>query len=317
MLALHARRVVSIAAVATLAAGLAACGGGGSKSTQVAVKVNKDEVTVLQLNHVMAHTAGGVAPDQVENTKRRMLGELVDQQLMVQQAVEHKLDRDPEVLAALEGARQSVLAQAYVQRVVLPQATPSEREVQDYYVANPALFAERKVYRLLEVNIEANAEQAKEIAAVAAGAKSAKQVADYLHEHKIPYVADNVVRSAEQIPLGYVNQVAQLKPGGVLVYPTGPNRLTAVEVVQADPQPVDEKRAAPFIQQYLRNHKRDDLVVAEAKRLRAAARIEYVGDFAKYAPDAVATASAPAPAAPATTATAKDEQEKGIAASLR
>src|SRR5208282_1989748 len=155
-------RPVKMLATVLVACVLGACGGGGSaKSTQVAVKVNKDEITVLQVNEQLTRLPAGTPPDQVEPATRKILGSLVNQQLLVQQAIERKLDRDPQVLGALEAARLNILAQAYVQRVIAPQAKPTEQEVRQYYADNPALFSERKVYRLQELSIEASAEQEK------------------------------------------------------------------------------------------------------------------------------------------------------------
>ncbi len=304
--------VVSVAIL--LAATLAACGGGG-KATQVVVKVNKDEITVSQVNDQLARLGAGVPADQAEAAKRKILSSLVNQQLLVQQAIERKLDRDPQIIAALDGARANILAQAYVQKVIAPQAKPGEQEVRQYYTDNPALFAERKVYRLQELTIEANADQAKAIETAAAGAKSLKQLADFLRERKIPFGADSGVRTAEQLPLTKLAQIAQLKPGNVLVFEAGPERLTALEVLASEAQPVDEKKAAPVIEQYLGNRKREELATSELKRLRDQAKIEYIGDFAKYAADAPASASASAAApAPAPAQPAASDQGKGIAA---
>ncbi len=301
-------RPVKVLATVLVACVLGACGGGGgAKSTQVAVKVNKDEITVLQVNEQLTRLPAGTPPDQVEPATRKILGSLVNQQLLVQQAIERKLDRDPQVLGALEAARLNILAQAYVQRVIAPQAKPTEQEVRQYYADNPALFSERKVYRLQELSIEANAEQEKAIEAAAAGAKSLKQLAEYLHEKKIAFVADSGVRTAEQLPLTHLPQIAQLKSASVLVYASGPNRVAALEVLASEAQPVDDKKAAPVIEQYLGNRKREQLAAAEVKRLHDAAKIEYVGDFTKYA------AETAAPTAVAQKTNALD-QAKGIAA---
>jgi EpsD family peptidyl-prolyl cis-trans isomerase len=313
-----AANTVAVLAAVALAAALGACGGGSSKpASQVAVKVNKDEVTVLQLNEQLARVPPGVPPEQLEAAKRRILDNLVDEQLLVQQSIERKLDRDPEVLGALEAARLNILAQAYVQRVLAPQAKPTEEEIKQYYADNPDLFGERKVYRLQELTVEAASEQARGIAAATEKAKSLKQVADYLQDKKLMFASGSGVRTAEQLPLGVLPRIARLKAGGLLAFESSPNRVSVIEVLASERQPVDEKRAAPVIEQYLANRKREQLAAAEIKRLHDAAKIEYVGEFAKYAtaeaPSAAAPASTPAPPAAAAPKPAAGDQDKGIA----
>jgi len=304
-------RLAITVAAGTLALVLGGCGGGGvAKNTQVAVKINSDEITVQQVNEQLARLPAGFTPDKLEPATRQILTGLVNQQLLVQQALERKLDRDPQILGVLESARLNILAQAYVERVIAPQAKPTEQEIKKYYADNPALFSERKAYRLQELAIEANAEQEKAIENAAAGMKSLKQLAEYLRDKKIPFAADSGVRTAEQLPLGHLTQIAQLKPGEVLVFASIPNRASALEVLATEPQPVDDKKAAPVIEQYLAKHKQEDLARTEINRLRAAAKLEYVGDFAKYAGE-----PAVAPVAAASTAvTGANGADKGIAA---
>ena len=314
-------RFVAIGGAGVVLATVAGCGSGSSKGSQVAVKVNKDEVTVQQVNEQLTRLPG-VARDQMEPATRRVLTSLVNQQLLVQQAMEHKLDRDPEVLAALDAARRNVLAQAYVQRVITPQAKPTEQEVRDYYVQNPYLFAERKAYRLQELTIEAGPDQAKGVEAAAQKTKGLKALAEYLRANKIPFSADSGVRTAEQLPLARLPQIAQMPAGAVTVFQGGGNRLEAVEVLASEPQPVSDKKATPAIEQFLTNRKRDELAAAEVKRLREAAKIEYVGDFSKYASEPVAKAAEPAAAASASAPVAPEaaaktgasDQDKGVAA---
>jgi EpsD family peptidyl-prolyl cis-trans isomerase len=272
------------------------------------VKVNKDEITVLQVNEQLTRLPAGVTPEQLEPATRKIIGSLVNQQLLVQQAIERKLDRDPLILGALEAARLNILAQAYVQRVIAPQAKPTDQEVRKYYADNPSLFSDRKVYRLQELAIEANPEQEKAITAMAEGSKSLKLLADYLHNEKIPFSADSGVRNAEQLPLAQLPRIAQLKPGSVLVFGTGPNRLSALEVLASESRPIDDKKAAPVIEQFLSNHKREELAAAELKRLRDSAKIAYVGDFAKYSVDTPTQAGAEKPP------TLPGDQDKGISA---
>ncbi|HET6599174.1 MAG TPA: hypothetical protein VFG60_04355, partial [Burkholderiaceae bacterium] len=63
-------------------------------------------------------------------------------------------------------------------------------------------------------------------------------------------------------------------------------------------QVVDEARAAPAIEQFLLNERRRKIVADDLKALRAASKIEYLGDYAKggskeIAPPAAAASEAP------------------------
>ncbi|MCS6787312.1 MAG: SurA N-terminal domain-containing protein, partial [Thiobacillaceae bacterium] len=99
-----------------LALTLTGCGekaGEEAKVTQVVAKVGKDEITVHQLNFELGRLAGNLpanlTPEQRKQTANQVLRGLVDQQLLMQKAIEDKLDRDPKVVQTLESARRQVL----------------------------------------------------------------------------------------------------------------------------------------------------------------------------------------------------------------
>ncbi len=98
-------------------------------ATQVAAKVNADEITVHQINNVLARSQN-VTPEVADVAKREILSRLIDQQLARQQAVERKLDREPSVMQAIEAAKSEILARAYLERIAsrLPKPTPEESQ---------------------------------------------------------------------------------------------------------------------------------------------------------------------------------------------
>ncbi len=273
-----ARLALTAAAVA-VAALLAACGGGGKEgATQVAAKVNKEELSVHQINYVLQRQPG-IKPEMVPAASKRILEGLIDQELAIQQAVEQKLDRDPRVVSAIEAARRDIIARAYADRVAESAAKPTPEEIKAYYASKPALFAQRRIYGLSEVAIEIPADQRQALAAKVQGVKSADDLANSLRAAGIKFAARNVTQAPENLPLALVDKIASLGEGQSIGLPS-PNGLTVVFVNSARAAAVTEDAARPAIEQFLLNDRKRKLVADEVKRLRTAAAIEYKGQFA-------------------------------------
>ncbi|MBK7663911.1 MAG: peptidyl-prolyl cis-trans isomerase, EpsD family [Sterolibacteriaceae bacterium] len=302
---------------------LIACGNKGSDekkvATQVAARVNKEEISIHQVNNVLAH-AGNVKPEQAKQLGRQVLDKLIEQELLVQQAMEKKLDRDPRVMQAIEAAKREILSRAYVEQTAGSIAKPDDTAVKDFYDKNPALFRERRVFNLQELVINASPEQVSAVQEQVKQAKSMDDLVNYLRNQKIQFNANAGVKAAEQLPLEILPKFQDLKDGETALIPT-PAGLTLVHVAASQVRPLDEAAARPFIEQYLSNQKRNEVAEAQIKRLRETAKIEYMGDFAQTdSPALVAPASAartnpaagPAAAASSASKTPDKALEKGI-----
>src|SRR5205807_445444 len=110
-------------------AALAGCGKDDDRkaATQVAAKVNSEEITVHQVNDILARNPN-VTPELAPLVKREIVDRLIDQQLAKQQAIQKKLDRSPHILQAIEAAKSEILARAYLQVVAAAQEKPTPDE---------------------------------------------------------------------------------------------------------------------------------------------------------------------------------------------
>jgi len=294
----------SLLAAVAAAALLAACGGDkGDKASQTAAKVNKEEITVHQINFVLQRQPG-LKPEQAEGAGRQVLERLIDQELAVQKAQEQKLDRDPRVVQQIEAAKREIIARAYVERVGETIAKPGNDEIAKYYAEKPALFKDRRIYSLQEMQIEAKPEQFEQLRAKLATVKTLNEYADFLKANDFRFTANQAVRAAEQLPLANVENISRMKDGDSVVTQS-PTGLTVLLLASSRSQPVDETRARPAIEAFLLNQRKTEAVQKELKALREGSKIEYVGKFAQPAPAAAsAPVLAPAPAAPETPAPA-------------
>ena len=282
---------------------LSACGDKpeAKVATQVAAKVGKEEISVHQINQVLSRTnAGNATPEAVDKLRRDVLEKLIDQQLAVDQAMESKINRSPDVVSMLEAARREVLARAYIQQVTGAMAKPTPEEIKKYYVDNPALFAERRVYNLQEVQLPAAAGEAgaEMVRSMLTAGKPMEEVANYLKGRDIKFGGGAATRAAEQIPLELLTKVHALKDGQSMVV-QNPQGFNVVRVAASQTAPVPEANALPRIEQFLSNQRGAEAVSKAIKDLRAKASVTYMGDFVGGPSAAASAAAAAAPAAPA------------------
>jgi EpsD family peptidyl-prolyl cis-trans isomerase len=278
---------------------LAGCGDKKDKgASQTAAKVNKDELTVHQINYVLQQQRG-LKPEQADAASRQILERLIDQQLAVQRADDLKLDRDPRVVQQMEAARREILARSYVEKVSDAAAKPTPEEIKKYYDDKPALFKERRIYSIQEIGIEARPEQQAELRDKLAASKNIGEFVEFLKANGYKFTGNQAVRAAEQLPLSSLDSFAKMKDGQAAIVPAA-NGVQVVVLAGSRSQPATEEQSRPAIEQFLLNERKRKLVEDDSKALRAAAKIEYVGKFAEAAASAPAAAAAPAAPAAAT-----------------
>ena len=247
-------------------------------ATQTAAKVNKEEITVHQINFLLAQQRG-LAPEQAASASRAALERLIDQELALQKADEQKLDRDPRVVQQIEAARREIIARAYLEKIAEGAPKPTAQEVAAYYEAHPALFKDRRIYSLQEVVIEAPADQIEGLKKALASSKTFVDFVNYLKANNIRFAGNEAVRGAEQLPLTSVDQFAKMKDGQA-IFNVRPNGAQVINLAASRSQPVTLEQATPAIEQFLRNERKRKLLADDMQALRGAAKIEYVGDFA-------------------------------------
>lgn len=285
-----ARRWIPLAAVAA-AAVLVGCGEKKDKAaSQTAAKVNKDEITVHQINFVLQQQRN-LRPEQTDAASKQILERLIEQQLALQKADEQKIDRDPRVVQQMEVARREIVARAYLDKVGEAAPKPTPEEIKKYYDEKPALFSERRVYSIQEISIEAKPEQIPELREKLAAAKNVNEFVEYLKASGLRFAGNQAVRAAEQLPFNTLDAMAKMKDGQAIVVPAT-NGMQVVVLAGSRSQPVTEEQARPAIEQFLLNERKRKLVEDDIKALRAAAKIEYVGKFAEGAASAPPAAAA-------------------------
>ena len=302
----------------SLTLGLPACStkDGKKPASQVAAKVNSEEISVHQINFVLGRSgAGAVSPEQAPKVRREILSKLVDQQLAVEQAVAKKLDRSPDVVMAIEAARRDILARAYVDQLASAVSKPTPEEAKKYYADHPQLFAQRRVYNIQELVLPTAPGTAAQLNTMLGAGKPMEEIANWLKGKDIKFTGGSATRPAEQIPLDLLPKIHALKDGQGLVIET-PKSTTVMRLAASQSAPVAEDAALPRIQQYLGNQRAGEATASEFKQLKAKAKIAYLGEFEGMEADA--STSEPQKAEPVATENTEKPKadtslEKGVA----
>ena len=281
-------------------------------ASQVVAKVNGTELTVHQVNFALQRIPN-LNPEQSKAASLQVARNLVERELVVQQALADKLDRDPAVVQALDAARRQILAEAWMSRKVGAPAEPTDAEVQDYFNAHPELFAERKLYRLQEISVKVPEAQREAVRAQLAASKSLNEFGEWLKVQKLEVKAAQGVKPAEQLPLAVLPQLSKMPKGQATVVNT-PDGLLVVIVADTQAQAVTLEQAKPAIAARLQGEARQKAIRTQVDALKTAARIEYLGEFTD-AGEAPAAATTPAPSGKAAEAAPDADAEaisKGV-----
>ncbi|HSO45061.1 MAG TPA: EpsD family peptidyl-prolyl cis-trans isomerase, partial [Rhodoferax sp.] len=257
--------------------------------TQVAAKVNGTELTVHQVNYALQRIPN-LDAEQTKAASLQVVRNLVDQELLLQKALEDKLDRDPTVVQTLDAARRQILAQAYMSRKLGAPVEPSDAEVSNYFDQHPELFAKRKIYRLQEISIKAPKEKHDAIRAQLGASKTLDDFAAWLKAEDLPVKAAQGVKTAEQLPLQMLPQLAKMPDGQAMVVNT-PDGLMVIVLADSQTQPVTLEQSKPAIARLLQTQARQKAAKAELDALKAAAKIEYMGEFVDAGKEADAAAA--------------------------
>lgn len=278
-------------------------------NAKVVAEVNGTKLTEDQVKTALQRIPN-LDQNRTKEARLQITRSLVEQELLTQKAVQEKLTEDPKVKELLEAARKQVLAQAYMEKRLGPTTLPTAGEITAYYNQHPELFSQRKLYQLQEVAIKAPASEHEAIRTQLAAAKSLNEFAAWLKTKNYPVNATQAIKAAEQLPAP-LRAKLQNMPDGQATIVTAPEGLIILVLAGSQLQPVTEAQAKPAIERLVQTQKRQEAAKQELDKLKAAAKIEYLGDYVeagkldnssatRATPNAPDNAAEPSPVVPAT-----------------
>ena len=188
-----------------------------------------------------------------------------------------KLDRNPATMQAIENARNTILARAYMDPIVSGLPKPTENDVHKFYVEHPELFSSRQVYSMRELEVEAKPELVASIRDQVSKGEKLEAIAAWIKGKDIAAAIHSGVKPAEQIPSEMLLAFGKLSEGQLMVVEQNKS-ISVLQIVSRKLEPVNESTASAAILGYLGNSRSKDAIDKEIKNLKAGAKIEYIGD---------------------------------------
>lgn len=248
------------------------------ENSQVAAKVNDQEITVHQLNLAIGSMGEKALSADKEALQTAVLKNMIIQTLMEQEAEKADLDREPYVMQAMEAAKRRVLASAYMQQIATISPSITQEDVEQYYAANTDLFANRKLFVYEQVTVQADSDNAEAVDKKVRQTQSLTDFTAWLQEKSIPYSLLTQAKTSENISKNLLKPLSTLDVGqvGFLKLDDG---FVVIEVKDKQPQPVELEMATPAIKQHLQQQQQTAQIQQTVSSLKSAAIIEYSKNF--------------------------------------
>lgn len=257
-----------------------------TKPTQVAARVNSEELTVHQLNERMAAWTGGAGASGVEDpTVGRGLNRLIELTLLRQEAEAQGLANKPDVMRQLMAARAEVLARAMALQLGEEESMPPPQEVRRYFDEHPEAFARRQVVLVQELRSAGSSAAHDKIVQRLQEFRSPQALARALEREGHRAVMGHLQVGSDQLPLNQWSRLKGLELGQAIRMDDAQGLRVWWLQAFVD-QPIEWERAQALIERQLGNQLRAERVRREIERLRQAAKVEYVGDFSRWSPEA-------------------------------
>lgn len=237
---------------------------------QVVAKVNGDEITVHQLSSEMQRLQVPVSNSQ--SVAKKLLINLIDRQLLMQEAIKLNLDRSPEVVQLLNTARAQIYAQAYLTRKVSAMPPVTEQEASQFMAEHTEVFKRRKIFTTEDIifanNLhKVNYEQLQTLV------NNASELKAWLSDHQVPFEFAEENIPTEALPKEALSVVDQIRIGDLL-FMHDDTKIIVRSIVNISEAPLKIQQAKAIATKIVNDRRRQQLMLNEIQRLKKLAKIE-------------------------------------------
>jgi EpsD family peptidyl-prolyl cis-trans isomerase len=245
--------------------------------SQVIARVNGEEITIYQLN-AEAATVPMIAGENPDEVRKEVLRAIVYRTLLRQAAVKDKLDHNPNIRMLIDGAKDRVLAETYINSQTGTTPPPTSDQIEKYITDNPLQFKERRIYTFQCLTLDAK-HFSKAMVPFFDQKDTFDSLRNYLDGKGIGYQLADVRLPSTDFPKQVQDQLAGFNVGDNVVV-RGQGGIQILKIKSWVDMPVSDSEA----QQAAANTLHDQAVEQRDEALRdqllTHSHIEFIGDFA-------------------------------------
>ncbi len=269
-----------------MASAIAVAGCKRSATGQVVAVVNGEEISLSELNSELKNAPTG---GDKEVIRAAALQNLVNRKLLVQQARDRGIDKDPDYLQRERRMDEQVMIEMLGQQVTKNVPVPTAADMDRFISQNPQMFGQRSVYLLNQIVFPMPTDRNK-LKALEAD-HSLESVGTRLKSMNIPFQQQQGKLDTLAAPPELLKQIQSLPSGEPFVIASGGNVVVSVLAGQQS-APVAGEQARQVAAELIRKNAVTDIAQKQLKQARDAAKIDYQPGFAPKADAAAGAAKA-------------------------
>jgi peptidyl-prolyl cis-trans isomerase C len=243
---------------------------------QVVAVVNGEEITIPELNEEAR--ARGVTIGENQAVRDQLLSELVDRKLLVQKALNQRMDRDPQHLLASRRLNEMLLSQALITSAA---EDAQEREDPRQFIASRPYAFEKRALVSVEL-LSFPAVRTPELNRALDGAQSLEAAEQLLARARIDRTRTSEVWDSASLAPSWASKIAEGPPNRPVVL-RSPDRTVVARVLRLVPQPVPKEQQVAFARELMRTAQQQRVLADVLQRLKSNAEIHYQREFAPKA----------------------------------
>ena len=263
--------------IATIAAGmviLAACNNKAEGQT-VAV-VNGQEITLSELNFELGMANIPAGTDKTA-ARAQILQSMIDRRLLANQAREESIDTTPDFISRMRRGEEDLLISMLSAQRLKAVALPSARDTDAFIASHPAMFANRELWDLNQIQFQPPADPA--VQAEIDKTQSLSALLAVLQKHDITIAQQKNRLDTAIVPVELFQKISAIPVGEPFIVRVGDRAIASV-IVAREAKPILGDQARPVAANVMRKEQSAKDMANRVSGLRKAAKIEYQKGFA-------------------------------------